>query len=49
MNCPYCIKVCSKCGKLLVAYSGNFGKEKRGKYGFKSRCKRLYAKCRWKF
>ena len=39
MNCPYCIKVCSKCGKLLVAYNGNFGKEKRGKYGFKSRCK----------
>lgn len=40
MNCPYCIKICGGCGELLVAYNGNFGKQKGGKYGFKSRCKR---------
>ena len=39
MKCPFVIKVCSKCGKILVAYSGNFAKEKRGKYGLKAECK----------
>ena len=39
MKCPFCIKVCTKCGRLLVAYSGNFGKQKRGKYGFRADCK----------
>ena len=39
MKCPFCIKVCTKCGRLLVAYEGNFRKQKRGKYG-------LYANCR---
>ena len=38
MKCPFCIKVCSKCGKILVAYSGNFAKQKRGKYGLKAEC-----------
>ena len=39
MKCPFCIKVCSKCGKILVAYSGNFAKQKNGKYGLKCDCK----------
>ena len=40
MKCPFCIKVCTKCGKLLVVYSGNFKKAKKGKYGFASQCKK---------
>ena len=28
MKCPYCIKICSKCGKLLVANTMNFRKKK---------------------
>ena len=39
MKCPYYIKICTKCGKLLVVYNGNFRKDKKGKYGFASRCK----------
>ena len=39
MKCPYYIKICTKCGKLLVVYNGNFRKDKKGKYGFVSRCK----------
>ena len=39
MKCPFCIKVCTKCGRLLVAYSGNFGRQKIGKYGFRADCK----------
>lgn len=42
MNCPYCIKVCSRCGKLLIANKVNFDKQKSGKYGLRSVCK----KCR---
>lgn len=40
MNCPYCIKVCSKCGEILVANSMNFRRQKDGKFGLISRCKR---------
>ena len=39
MKCPFCIKVCSKCGKILVAYSGNFVKQKGGKYGSTGDCR----------
>ena len=39
MKCPFVIKVCNKCGKILVAYSGNFAKQKGGKYGLKAECK----------
>ena len=39
MNCPYCIKICSVRGKLLVANSINFNKQKGGKYGLRNRCK----------
>ena len=46
MNCPFCIKVCTKCGKLLVAYSGNFYKKKSGKCGFRPQCKECMNKKR---
>lgn len=46
MNCPYNIKICTKCGKLLIACSLNFVKSKSGKYGFKSWCKECNKK--WK-
>ena len=39
MKCPYCIKKCSKCGKLLVANTMNFRKKKDGKYGLRAECK----------
>ena len=39
MKCPYCIKKCSKCDKLLIAHSSNFKKKRQGKYGFASQCK----------
>lgn len=39
MKSPYCIKICSKCNRLLVACSMNFSKQKNGKYGFESKCK----------
>ena len=39
MKCPYCVKVCTKCGKILIANSTNFYKQKTGKYGLASKCK----------
>ena len=39
MNCPYFAKYCSKCNKLLIAHTINFGKASRYKYGVKSECK----------
>ena len=47
MKCPYLIKVCSKCKRILVACKNNFYKNKKGKYGFNSACKicdKLYDK-----
>ena len=44
MRCPYCIKICSKCNRLLVANSMNFAKQKTCKYGFESKCKECYKK-----
>ena len=28
MKCPYCIKQCNKCGRLLVVNAINFSKKK---------------------
>ena len=39
MKCPFVIKVCSKCERILVANKINFLKEKKGKYGLMSICK----------
>lgn len=44
MKSPFCMKVCSKCGELLVANSINFTKMKTGKYGVKGYCKRCKRK-----
>ena len=44
MNSPFCMKVCSKCGELLVANNMNFGKMKAGKYGLCGQCKRCRNK-----
>ena len=40
MRCPFCIKICAKCKRILVANKINFGKQKRGKYGLTSKCKK---------
>lgn len=45
MKCPYCIKVCIKCKRILVAYSGNFYKRETSKYGVRNDCK----ECRIKY
>ena len=42
MKCPFCIKVCTTCNKILVANEINFNKKKNGKFGLESKCK----KCR---
>ena len=44
MKCPYCIKVCSGCKEILVAYSGNFNKRKENKDGLNTRCKECIKK-----
>lgn len=48
MECPYFIKQCSVCGRLLVAYSGNFKKSSHGKYGWDSKCKQCNKEYREK-
>ena len=42
MKCPYCIKICKKCNKILIANSMNFHKKKNGKYGLRAECKECY-------
>ena len=44
MVIPYVFKKCTKCGRLLVASSENFHKDKKGKYGLKSKCKECCKK-----
>lgn len=46
MKCPYVIKVCSKCKRILVANISNFKKNKGGKYGLFSVCKKCEKKYR---
>ena len=43
MNIPYVMKKCNKCGRWLVANTVNFYRDKNGKYGLVSRCKRCRA------
>ena len=49
MDCPFCIKVCTKCKRILVAYNGNFPKNKTSKYGVKNECKKCRAKYNKKY
>ena len=44
--CPFCIKVCTKCGKILVANEINFNKNKNGKWGLDSKCNECRKKYR---
>ena len=46
MNTPYVFKKCGKCGEWLVASKVNFHKNKDGKYGLKSICKKCMAEYR---
>lgn len=39
MNCPYLIKICKRCNKILIVSDINFNKKKTGKYGYNSKCK----------
>ena len=42
MKCPYVIKQCTKCGRLLVANEMNFYKHKVGKWGLRAYCKQCW-------
>lgn len=44
MKSPYCIKICTKCNRLLVANSMNFHTQMKGKYGVMSYCKECTKK-----
>lgn len=44
MDCPYFVKYCSICSRLLIAHTFNFHKKREGKYGFKSICKECVKK-----
>lgn len=46
MKCPFVIKVCTKCKRILVAHSGNFFKDKKKKDGLRSECKECKKKYR---
>ena len=39
MKCPFCIKICTQCKRLLVANKINFTGHKNMKYGVNSKCK----------
>ena len=39
MKSPFVIKICTKCGKLLVANTINFRKNKNGKHGVRADCR----------
>ena len=39
MKCPFVIKVCTKCKRILVANEINFAKDRRNKSGLCSKCK----------
>lgn len=46
MKCPFCIKICTKCKRILVANTINFRKAKKGKYGLYGNCKECDKKWR---
>lgn len=44
MRCPFVIKKCTKCGRLLIANEINFSKNKNEKWGLSARCKKCDKK-----
>ena len=46
MKSPFVIKICSKCKRILVANEINFSKQKGGKWGLNSICKKCNKKYR---
>ena len=44
MRCPFVIKKCTKCSRLLIANEINFSKNKNGKWGLSARCKKCDKK-----
>ena len=44
MRCPFVIKVCKKCKRILVANSNNFDRYKKGKYKVVAVCKECKSK-----
>ena len=44
MNIPYAFRKCNKCGEWLVVHKINFHKQKNGKYGLRSICKKCIKK-----
>jgi hypothetical protein len=49
MKCPFCIKYCKTCNRLLVAYIGNFNKHPNGKYKLNNQCKECRSNYRKKY
>jgi len=49
VNIPYVFRKCTKCGEWLVANNSYFSKNKCGKYGLQSKCKRCDNKRRKKY
>ena len=48
MKCPFTIKKCIKCGRLLVANTINFPRRKDSKDGLRNECKECYKESRRK-
>lgn len=44
MKCPFAIKQCPRCKRLLVANIKNFNKQKNGKYGLHAWCRKCQIK-----
>ena len=44
MNCPFFMRYCTKCNKLLIVCELYFVRDKKGKYGFGSKCKDCISK-----
>lgn len=49
MECPYFVKICNKCGEILIASPINFPRHKSSKYGFANECKKCIKKYKEKY
>lgn len=46
MKCPFCIKICTKCKRILIANEINFNKNNKGKYKLDPKCKKCHKQYR---